>query len=332
MLLRIVIMAMAALLTSCNPQSEQVSIGTPAARALKTTELAADGKDRLNILAAQTDLTNNAIFANYRPKTVSQWNEGWTRRIDFSGVSWSHRQAGTVITPRHLVFAAHFPIKTGTTLTFHDRTGKVHSRKLIKNISLRKKSNTVRSDITIALLDEPLPPSIKTYRLLPPREDYGHTLLDCPVIVTEQGRRAFIHKVYRASNKTISFKKNEDFPESLYKNLIRGDSGNPSFLLVGGEPVLIETHTGGGPGSGPFYSAPLVFKALEEAVAKLDPNYKIKTVPLDPQLAPAPPKKEKPTVPTRPTRPSSLPPTTKEQPNSPKKRTPRVRRVPPVSE
>ena len=325
------------LLNACNPQGgEQTTIGPPATRALKTTELAADATQRLNILSTQTNLSNNSLFTNYRPSTTSNWNRGWTRNLDFTGVSWTKKQAGTAITPRHIVFAAHFILKPGTPITFHARSGNVHRRKVVKLISFRgqKAPKEYRSDIAVALLDSPLPPSIKTYRLLPPRTDYSHTLVGSPVIVTEQGRRAFIHEIRGLhSSKTISFTKNKNVPEKLYKSLIKGDSGHPSFLLVGGELVLVETHTGGGPGSGPFYSSPPLFKALEKAVADLDPRYKIKTVPLNPQLAPAPPKKAvtkaqpkptpRPAVRSTPSSPASKP-----APNSTKPRLPRVRRVP----
>ncbi|MDG1671900.1 MAG: hypothetical protein P8H96_13615, partial [Akkermansiaceae bacterium] len=42
------------------------------------------------------------------------------------------------------------------------------------------------------------------------------------------------------------------------KKLIKGDSGNPSFLIDGQELVLVETHTSGGPGAGPFYGSAIV--------------------------------------------------------------------------
>ncbi|MDQ8192605.1 hypothetical protein [Roseibacillus persicicus] len=321
------------LIGGCNPNRESVTIGEPASRALRTTELADDANQRLKTLDSQTPLTTISLFTKYQKRSVSQWNSGWTRRIDFTGVSWSHRQAGTAITPRHLVFAGHYPLKVGTSLTFHDRSGMVVGRKIEKLVSFRNRKEGLRADVAVALLDRPLPPSIKTYRLLPPREDYSHTLPGCPVLVTEQNRRVFIHQIRGCSGRVISFQKHPNFPDRLYKNLIKGDSGHPSFLLVGGEPVLIETHTGGGGGSGPFYSSPALFKAVTEAVAKLDPTYQVKTIPLDPTLAPAPPQKAKP-APPRPIRVQQVPTSppfpspSNKTPGAP--REPRVRRVPAV--
>lgn len=320
-------------LSACMPPKEEVTLGPAAVKALKTTELKTDSQSRLQLLGSQADLSSNSLFSSYQKKTTSSWTKGWTRKLDFSGVSWSQRQAGTAITPRHIVFAAHFPIKIGKSITFHERSGIVHSRKIVKVISFRgqKVALEKRSDIAVALLDTPLPPSIKNYRLLPPRTDYSHTLPGTPVVVTEQGRRAFIHQVRNASSKSISFERNKNVPESLYKPLIKGDSGHPSFLLVGGELVLIETHTGGGGGSGPFYSSAPLFKALQEAVAKLDPSYRIRTVPLDPQLAPAPPKAKPAQSTQSPNGPSQAPITRPTQPSS-QPRLPRVRRVPTPTE
>ncbi|GHC67713.1 hypothetical protein [Roseibacillus persicicus] len=334
MIRALLVLPFLSLIGGCNPNRESVTLGEPANRALRTAELADDANRRLKTLEHQTPLTSNSLFTRYQKRSVSQWNSGWTRRIDFTGVSWSHRQAGTAVTPRHLVFAAHYPLKVGTSLTFHDRAGMVVSRKIEKLVSFRNRKEGLRADVAVALLDRALPPSIKTYRLLPPREDYSHTLPGCPVLVTEQGRRVFLHQVRSVSKNSISFTKNADYPEKLYKGLITGDSGNPSFLLVGGEPVLIETHTGGGPGSGPFYSGTELFRELERTIAELDPSYRLKTVPLDPQVAPAPPKKtpeslprKTPTVTRVPQSPTSKPSTVNPEPNKP--RLPRVRRVPP---
>jgi hypothetical protein len=61
-------------------------------------------------------------------------------------------------------------------------------------------------------------------------------------------------------------------PRSLFgENLIGGDSGNPAFLLVDGEAVLILTHhfsTGG-----PFYTAH--FDAVNAAMAQLGGGYQL---------------------------------------------------------
>ena len=67
----------------------------------------------------------------------------------------------------------------------------------------------------------------------------------------------------------IWFAKAQGLPASCYRALIKGDSGNPSFLWLDGEPVFIETHSGGGPGAGPFISFPKTYQAINTAMKDL---------------------------------------------------------------
>ena len=70
---------------------------------------------------------------------------------------------------------------------------------------------------------------------------------------------------------------------TMSEDLIAGDSGNPSFLWIRGEPVLLETHTTGGSGAGPFYGSPINHAAINNAIASLaelydGPLYEFRTV------------------------------------------------------
>ena len=77
---------------------------------------------------------------------------------------------------------------------------------------------------------------------------------------------------------TIAFKHDKTESHGWSKNLVVGDSGNPSFLIVGNELVLLETHTTGGPGAGPYFGDPTVQQSVRQAVQKLDPAYRIRMV------------------------------------------------------
>jgi len=322
-------------LGSCGPPTSRVTLGESAQKPLKVTELQQDSENRLALLAQQTSLSNNAVFSGYRANAASNWQNNWTRRIDLSGVSWSQRQAGTAITPRHIVYAGHYPIKKNKPISFHDRQGNLHRRKIIKAISLRRKELPVKFDVIVGLLDLPLPPEVKTYRLLPLRSDYQHTLIDVPILVTEQKRQVFINRIRRVTGRNLSMKYDKE--ETLWptKPLVKGDSGHPSFILVGGEPVLVETHTGGGSGTGPFYSGEELLPNLEKAVADLDASYRIQYIPLDREIIPASPEPE-PRAPTTRTSPIRFPTSQPQRPQSgqtttpstPSPRRPRVRRVP----
>ena len=60
------------------------------------------------------------------------------------------------------------------------------------------------------------------------------------------------------------------------RRIVSGDSGNPVFLLVGKEPVLVYClHTGGG-GGGPAVHALRI--AIQAAMDALAPGYRLETV------------------------------------------------------
>ena len=62
------------------------------------------------------------------------------------------------------------------------------------------------------------------------------------------------------------------------RRIVSGDSGNPVFLLVGKEPVLVYClHTGGG-GGGPAVHALRI--AIQAAMDALAPGYRLETVDL----------------------------------------------------
>ena len=67
----------------------------------------------------------------------------------------------------------------------------------------------------------------------------------------------------------VRFRYPRSLPKGFYEALITGDSGNPSFVLVRGEPVLLETHYTGGAGAGPFYGSARIQEGIRAAIAEL---------------------------------------------------------------
>lgn len=210
------------------------------------------------------------IFSNYRPDGNSSMASGWTRTMDMSGVSWNDSRTVTLITPRHVVMAKHYPRPAGSPVVFHDRSGKSIKRKLIGFAP-------ALGDVMVGLLNEPVTSNYTPYPLPSPSTDIAK-LPGRRVIVSDQHRKLFVHKIRTVGNRQISFKQDEEDLYGWGKNLVVGDSGNPSFLIVGNQLVLIETHTTGGPGAGPYYGDPNVQGTIRSAVSKLDPSSKIRTV------------------------------------------------------
>ncbi|MDE0836067.1 MAG: hypothetical protein OSA84_06920 [Akkermansiaceae bacterium] len=211
-----------------------------------------------------------AIFGSYKSHGNSRLADGWTRSMDMSGVSFNDVRTATLITPRHVVMAKHYSRNAADPVIFHDRGGKRIERKLIG-------FSAAAGDVMVGLLDEPVPGNYHSYALPATGSDVAG-LIGKPVIVSDQKRSLFVHLIARIGGGIIVFRHDGREAHGWGKNLIVGDSGNPSFVIVGKELVLVETHTAGGPGSGPYYGDPAVQASVRAAVAKLDPVYSIRTV------------------------------------------------------
>jgi len=120
--------------------------------------------------------------------------------------------------------------------------------------------------VAVGKLNLSLPPEVKVYRFASEaRAVPGRT-----VFVTDKTRVVSVHRIDHVFGRGIRFAFDPEVPNLYRRNLIAGDSGNPSFLLENGELRLLETHTSGGPGAGPNYSNPEVQAAIREAIAELD--------------------------------------------------------------
>ena len=223
------------------------------------------------------------IFDAYVSKTSPDvaWGSAWMKAIDFSGIAWDNPRTLTLVSPRHAMMARHYQRKIGSTVTFHDRRGKPVTRQINGIVNLE-------NDIAVVILDEDVPPTVKTYRLLPPGESYSKLLRGSHVLITSWAngaRKVHIHSVFSVFSGLVTFVDTATLPASFFNKLIKGDSGNPSFLWLNNEPILIGTHTYGGSGRGPFFSTTENFSEINAAMLKLSksqkaPPYQLKAVPL----------------------------------------------------
>ena len=208
------------------------------------------------------------IFKRYSVDGDSTMMGGWSQNFDMSGVSFNERMTLTLVTRRHVVMASHYRRKPGSKVVFHNRSGKRVERILVSLTG-------VAGDVAVGLLDSEVPQDLKVYPLPAPREDFRH-LIGQTAVVTDQNRRLFFHDVNRVSPTSIGFRHPKPAKHGWAKKLVKGDSGNPSFLISGGELVLIETHTFGGGGSGPLYGSPMIQEKLAAAIPKLAPGYQLR--------------------------------------------------------
>lgn len=270
------------LLVACggdDPSTEENPVGAPVGSVGNSSGSLAE---RLNagtraILPAKQE--RNWVFDAYatpaRPGVA--WSRFWTKSIDLTGVAWDKPQTLTMISPRHAVMARHYqrpPNKQ--TVMFHDRSG----REVPRLIVARK---MLANDIAVVLLNEDVPRGVKHYPVLAPDPNYGETLPGTLVMITDRERKVHVHQVRFATEAAVGFAVAENLDAGFYEPLIAGDSGNPSFIMVRGQPVLIETHTTGGRGTGPFYGGAINQETINAAMRELSaeqgaPTYQLKTV------------------------------------------------------
>ena len=199
------------------------------------------------------------LFTYYQPRAKSKWHNNWTLPLDFTGVSWNDSRTATLISRSHVAMAAHYMRDSHTPVMFHDRDGKPYERYIVSTKVLSV------GDIAIGKLNMPLPNEIHSYRLA----NAADATKGKAVIITDQTMTASIHRIGATYGNNIGFEFHPDLDPIYRRNLIVGDSGNPTFLLKNGELTLLETHTTGGPGAGPCYASPEVQAAIKKAMAEL---------------------------------------------------------------
>ena len=219
-----------------------------------------------NTLPAPRESPN--IFEFYSAEEDARLADGWAASFDLSGVSFDSRKAATLVTPRHVVMANHFKRKPGARVVFHDRAG----QRLVRTLTAVRK---VEGDVAVGLLDQEVPSRHKIYPLPAPGTD-PQRLLNQFALITDQHRRLFFHRVRAIAGSGLGFAYDKSGKHGWSKKLVSGDSGNPAFLIAGNDLILIETHSTGGPGAGPYYGNPELQKALQKTITALSPGYRLR--------------------------------------------------------
>ena len=189
-----------------------------------------------------------------------------------SGVSFNNKRTCTLITPRHVVMARHFKRRPNSQVIFHDRSGKACIR------TITKVENGI-GDVAVGLLNQPVPQGYTAYTL--PSTSNPENLIGRPIVVTDQSKNLFFHKIRGIYGNVLRMEYDKDEKHGWGKKLIKGDSGNPSFIIVNNTLVLAETHTTGGPGAGPFYGSREIQESIRQAIQKLDSHYSFKVINID---------------------------------------------------
>lgn len=211
------------------------------------------------------------IFKKYDALGDSVMNDTWTRKFDASGISFNDFKTCTLVTRQHVVMANHYKREVPSSVVFHDRYGKRIERILVA-------TRRVLGDCAVGLLNVPVPAGYKVYPLLTPEAGLEDRLKGEFVLVTDKNKRLFVHEVGGISGDRIYLRYDASKKLGYGKRLVTGDSGNPSFIMVNGEPVLIETHHTGGAGAGPFYGSAALIENLKSQIVALGGKGSIRLV------------------------------------------------------
>lgn len=193
----------------------------------------------------------------------------WAADIDLTCASpWNSQsanlRAGTLISPRHVVFAWHneFYVHPGHTLRFIDSTNGGVDRVVV---AVKQVMNTgiEQFDIMLGILDSDVPPNrISFAKILPPdyTDYFGSKTRDdivrIPVIRFDQEEKALVGDLNFIWQNTGCSAYCQGKRLDFYEKIICCDSGNPCFVVINDEPVLLCVwHFGirGGEGTSPTY-------------------------------------------------------------------------------
>ncbi len=182
----------------------------------------------------------------------------------------SNRRAGTLITPRHVIFCAHFDffVPTNYKIYFVTDAGEIIERTVLR--TKRHPSYGLPfahdNDIVIWVLDQDLPSTIKCVKFFPNNwNEYMMSNVRTPSLRLNQDEEALVgdlNPATLAQARAYHVKPTEpdrlNFYYSLanpaqsqiYNGLFGGDSGNGGFAVINSQLILTNVWTYGGPGSG----------------------------------------------------------------------------------
>lgn len=193
----------------------------------------------------------------------------WTGAYDITGIMQHNTTGGnnghrgaTLISPRHVYMAGHFPVAVGATITWvkSDNTTVQRTLSAVENLPAVLYQGQITGDlyyrspdIQIGLLSSDVPSGITFYKILPADwQDYLtlYTNSELPIIVGAQQRRLYQRWWKWLDQATLyGAPAGQEVPAIVHTladvasaAMIVGDSGQPLFLPVNGELVLLGAH------------------------------------------------------------------------------------------
>lgn len=224
---------------------------------------------------------------------ASRSTDFWAKDIDFTSVSvWNNRGydtpkdfrkiGATAITKRHIIMAKHFKLAASDVVYFVDPDGTWVSR------TVSAIADHGSADITVGVLNADLPDNISFAKVLPSNvNDFLKTnsagAIDeyyRPIVAGfdfEKKLTLMALSYMLSSGNFATFTSNPvsipDPYDNLAEALTAGDSGNPVFIIIGGEAVLITSYKTDY--NGPSYAG--YISAINTLIASADSSAGVST-------------------------------------------------------
>lgn len=154
-----------------------------------------------------------------------------------------YRGAGTLITRKHVLFAAHYPVAVGKKIVFVNNNNQYFEYEIR---AYKRIVRTPAADLIVSVLDRDVDSSITSYPILDTATlpNYLTSYQQIPILLLDQEDKALIKDTSSnvAISPNISLTASSDAKKVLFnETIIAGDSGNPGFVIINGKPVIVLT-------------------------------------------------------------------------------------------
>lgn len=202
---------------------------------------------------------NTSVWTNVGTDINFTGVSAWTQMYD--GYSSHYQHVATLISPKHFVTAHHWGITDNATVAFVANDNTVIYRTVVDTVQV---GNT---DIQVGVLDSDVPDTVTYYPIMASStlrsivNSYTNTEVDFPIVTFNSSTQSLgVDKLLTIASESSGVTTHQAYTSGkkseFATTLIGGDSGNPGFVIIDNQPVLLFTHysTSGGPQHGAYIS------------------------------------------------------------------------------
>jgi uncharacterized delta-60 repeat protein len=209
-------------------------------------------------------------------RNTGVWTSAGSSSIDWTGISpyntsGGYHAPGTLISPRHVLMATHYSASVGAKMIFVDSSNTVYERTVF---SIQSISGT---DINVGVLDSDVPDSITYYAVIASStlssvlQKFTTGGIDVPIISFDQEKKAIARSMNTIGTSITHNVYSTTSRATFSEDIVSGDSGNPNFILIDNQAVLIGSHRG----AGSFPNLGAYISQINSAMTSLGGGYQL---------------------------------------------------------